>query len=410
MRIGVMCLASFGGSARIATQLAVQLAKRGHRVHLFSRTIPFGDKSYTNGVTWHTVTPDREAHIHPARLYTDWSAQDLQVFLSRVLDVIATEGLDVLHFHYAVPFAFIAAEVKRRLGRAAPLLIGTLHGTDVSIHGRDPVKGPQLAQTLRDVDQLTTVSNSHARLATDLFGLSTRPHVIPNFVDLSRFQPLKPHAPIAGGAGEERPLLSGREGGQVIPRIAHVSNFRPVKDPQSVARIFLGIREQMEAELWLIGEGPEMDGVKSILGGSRFEKDVRYWRLQHDVAWLLAQTDLLLMTSLSESFCLAALEAMACGVPVLATNVGGLPEVVRHGETGFLFPVGEHDLAARLALNLLSDRDRHQAMSEAAARHADRFGYEQIVPAYEDLYRRLLAHDSRRIPFPASIAPQRVYA
>jgi glycosyltransferase involved in cell wall biosynthesis len=116
------------------------------------------------------------------------------------------------------------------------------------------------------------------------------------------------------------------------------------------------------------------------------------------------------MTSLSESFCLAALEAMACGVPVLATNVGGLPEVVIHGETGFLFPVGEHDLAARLALNLLSDQGRHQTMSQAAARRAARFGYEQIVPAYEDLYRRLLAHDSRRIPFPASIAPQRVYA
>jgi glycosyltransferase involved in cell wall biosynthesis len=267
MRIGVMSLASFGGSARIATQLAVQLAKRGHRVHLFSRTTPFGDKSHANGVTWHTVTPDREAHIHPARLYTDWSAQDLQVFLSRVLDVIATEGLDVLHFHYAVPFALIAAEVKRRLGRAAPLLIGTLHGTDVSIHGRDPVKGPQLAQTLRDVDQLTTVSDSHARLATDVFGLSTRPQVIPNFVDLSRFQPLKPHAPIAGGAGEERPPLSRREGGQVIPRIAHVSNFRPVKDPQSVARIFLGIREHMEAELWLIGEGPEMGGCSTMWPG-----------------------------------------------------------------------------------------------------------------------------------------------
>jgi N-acetyl-alpha-D-glucosaminyl L-malate synthase BshA len=410
MRIGVMCLASFGGSARIATQLAVQLTKRGHTVHLFSRNIPFGDKSHTNGMTWHTVTPDREAHLHPASLHTDWSAQDLHIFLSRVLDVIAVEGLDVLHFHYAVPFAFVAAEVKRRLGRAAPLLIGTLHGTDVSKHGRDPVKGPPLAQALRDVDQLTTVSNSHARLATDLFGLTTRPQVIPNFVDLSRFQPLKPNAPIAGGSGEESPLVSGSGGGRAIPRIAHVSNFRPVKDPQSMARIFLDIREQMEAELWLIGDGPEMDAVKSIFEGSRFEKDVRYWRLRHDVAWLLAQTDLLLMTSLSESFCLAALEAMACGVPVLATKVGGLPEVVAHGETGFLFPVGEHDLAARLALSLLSDQARHQAMSEAASRHAAQFGFEQIVPVYEDLYQRLLAHDSHRIPFPARVAPQRVYA
>ena len=414
MRIGIMCLASFGGSARIATQLAVQLAQRGHKVHLFSRTTPFGDKSHTNGVTWHTVTPDREAHIHPARLYTDWSAEDFQVFLSRVLSVIAREGLDVLHFHYAVPFAFLAAEVRRHLGWTAPLLIGTLHGTDVSVHGRDPIKGPQLAQSLCDVDQLTTVSKSHACLASDVFGLSTRPEVIPNFVDLSRFRPLKHLASTADRAGEERLPLSHYEEGKVIlrpkPRIAHVSNFRPVKDSRSMARIFLGIREQMEAELWLIGEGPEMDAVKSIFRQSRYGKDVRCWGLQHDVAWLLAQTDLLLMTSLSESFCLAALEAMACGVPVLATDVGGLPEVVMQGETGFLFPVGDHDLAVRLAVNLLSDRSRHQAMGEAAVRHAARFGYEQIVPVYEDLYRKLLARDSPRIPHLVSIATQHTYA
>jgi glycosyltransferase involved in cell wall biosynthesis len=177
-----------------------------------------------------------------------------------------------------------------------------------------------------------------------------------------------------------------------------------------MARIFLGIREQMETELWLIGEGPEMDAVRSILGQSRFEKDVHYWGLRHNVAWLLAQTDLLLMTSLSESFCLAALEAMACGVPVLATNVGGLPEVVIQRETGFLFPVGNYDLAVSLALKLLSDQNRHQVMSEAAARQAARYGYEQIVPAYEELYREQLARDSHRIPHLVSIAPQNAYA
>jgi N-acetyl-alpha-D-glucosaminyl L-malate synthase BshA len=388
MRIGIMCLASFGGSARIATQLAVQLAQRRHRVHLFARTPPFGDKNHADGVTLHTITPDREADIHPARLYTDWSAEDFQTFLSRVLDVIATEGLDVLHFHYAVPFAFLAAEVKRRLGWAAPLLIGTLHGTDVSVYGRDPIKGPQLAQTLRDIDELTTVSGSHACLASEVFGLSTQPKVIPNFVDLSRF---RPHAP-----SRLPPLVRGRvgEGVRPRPRIAHVSNFRPVKDSQSMARIFLSIREQMEAELWLIGEGPELDTVRSILQQNGAEKDVRYWGLRHDVARLLAQTDLLLMTSLSESFCLAALEAMACGVPVLATKVGGLPEVMVQGETGFLFPVGDHNLAVRLAVDLLSDQARHRAMSEAAARHAARFGYEQIVPEYECLYSKLLSRNS----------------
>jgi L-malate glycosyltransferase len=399
MRIGIMCLASLGGSARIATQLAIQLAQRGHRVHLFARNTPFGVWEHPNGVLLHTVTPNLEAEIHPAKLYTDWSANDSEAFLSNILNVIAVEGLDVLHFHYAVPLAFLAAEVKHRLGWASPLLIGTLHGTDVSIYGRDPNEGPKLTEALYGIDALTTVSDSHASLATDVLGLSTRPILIPNFVDLSRFHPIQTQPSMRKRIKKECiQFPSYKQSTQTSlsskPRIAHVSNFRAVKDPQSMARIFVGIREQMEAELWLIGDGPEMAPVKSILQQSGFDRDVRYWNMQCDVADLLAQTDLLLMTSLSESFCLAALEAMACGVPVLATDVGGLPEVVVRGETGFLFPVGNHDLAVRLAVNLLTDRDQHQAMSAAATRHAAYFRDERIVPAYESLYRELLLRKS----------------
>jgi N-acetyl-alpha-D-glucosaminyl L-malate synthase BshA len=368
-------------------------------VHLFARTPPFGHQNYAKDVTLHTVTAKREADIHPARLYTNWSEEDFEIFLSNILDVIAVEGLDVLHFHYAVPFAFLAVEVKHRLGLAAPWLVGTLHGTDVSEYGRDPIKGNHLAQALNEVDMLSTVSDSHASLATDVFGLSTRPVVIPNFVDLSIFRPSQPLASLAGRRGEEHipfPFQESdwRANRHTRPRIAHVSNFRPVKDPQSMARIFLGIREQISAELWLIGDGPEMDVVRTILGQSRFEKDVRYWKLQHDVGSLLAQTDLLLMTSLSESFCLAALEAMACGVPVLSTDVGGLSELVVRGETGYLFPVGEQDLAIDLAVNLLSDKKQYRAMSLAAAHHATNFGIECIVPEYEHLYQRQLGSKS----------------
>jgi len=377
MRIGILCLASFGGSARVATQLAVKLSQRGHRVHLFARTAPFGILHHADGIQLHIVKRNMETGVNPARLDTEWTSDDYEAFLSNILDVIGDEGLDILNFHYAVPLAFLAAEVKRRLGWAAPLLIGTLHGTDVSKYGRDPVKNFQLTQVLSNIDALTTVSDNHALLATELFGLFSPPIVIPNFVDLSEFRPLHAHLSTATRLHPK-------------PRIAHVSNFRAVKDPQSMARIFLGIREQMEAELWLIGDGPEMEAVRSILEPSGFGEDVRYWNLQGNVADLLAQTDLLLMTSLSESFCLAALEAMACGVPVLATNVGGLPEVVLHEETGFLFPVGDCDMAVRLAVELLSNRDQHEAMSKAAVCRAASFVDDRIVPIYEDLYRRLL--------------------
>ena len=164
MRIGLMCLSSFGGSTRIATQLAVELAHRQHAVHLFTRTPPFDDGHCGNGhLILHTVAPMREVDLHPARLYVDWSAEDYQLYLTRVLDCIATAGLDVLHFHYGVPFAFLAAEVRAQLGWATPLLVGTLHGTDVSLYGRDPVTAPRLGQALRSLDGLTTVSNSHAQ-------------------------------------------------------------------------------------------------------------------------------------------------------------------------------------------------------------------------------------------------------
>jgi N-acetyl-alpha-D-glucosaminyl L-malate synthase BshA len=388
MNIGIMCHSSFGGSARIATELAAELARRGHTVHLFTYTTPFGRWDHASRVRLHQAAVDGESDIHPAILYTDWSVQECEALVSQILHVIAAEGLDVLHFHYAVPFAFLAEEVKRRLGRAAPVLIGTLHGTDVSSYGQDPVKGRALAATLENLDRLTTVSASYAHLASQVFGLSTYPAVIPNFVDLSRFRP-QTHSRL------EPNMLFMRSSSGCKVKIIHVSNFRPVKDPQSAAHIFLGIREKIEAEFWLVGDGPEMGAMKTIFAQNGREQDVRFWGLRRDVAPILAQAHLLLMTSLFESFCLAALEAMACGLPVLATNVGGLAEVVVDGLTGFLFPVGDPASAVDLAVGLLSDPVRHQTMGEAAAIRARKFGQKRIVTTYEKLYSRLLCNRSQ---------------
>ena len=372
MRIGMMCHASFGGSARIGIELASALAGRGHRVHLFTRTTPLGGWDRSNGVILHTLLPDATDTLHPATLHTDWSERDLQRYTEDILRVIADERLDVLHFHYAVPFAYVAQNVRRCLGDAAPRLVGTLHGTDVTRFGKDPAVVPKLAAALRCNDVLTTVSHSHARLAASVFSLPSRPRVASNFIDLARFKPCPETSPTSKMA---RPY-----------RIVHVSNFRPVKDAPSVARIFLGIRERLEAELWLVGSGEDLPAVRELLDRSDYAGDVCYAGLQRDVAPFLRGADLLLVTSLYESFCLVALEAMACGVPVLATHVGGVPEVVMQGRTGLLFPLGDNAEAVDLAVDLLTDRVRHGAMRQAAIRRASGFGVEQGVRAYEALY------------------------
>jgi len=372
MKIGIMCHSSCGGSTRVATELAKELSRRGHRVHLFTQQVPFGYCNSTNGVVLHTITSGHNNNHHPAYLYTSWTNEEIDAFKTRVLEVAITDKLDVLHFHYAFPFGFVAAEIKQRLRQAAPLLVGTLHGTDVSVYGNDPVKGPKLAQALSHMDLLTTVSVNHARLSADVFGLPKQPEVVSNFVDLLKFRP--------------RTNKKLHSTPRSRPKIAHISNFRPVKDPRSMAHIFLDIRKQIDSELWLIGDGPEMETVKTIFKDSEFENDVTYWGIQKQVVPILAQANLLLVTSLYESFGLAALEAMACGVPVIAPKVGGIPEVVVDGKTGFLYPADKHSHAVNIAVKLLSDPDIRNKTIDEAILHSHNFDINNVVSKYEDFY------------------------
>lgn len=372
MKIGIMCHSSCGGSARVATELAVELSMRGHSVHLFSQSVPFGYRNSTHNVVLHTTALKYKNNHHPAYLYTSWTDNEIEAFKRRVLKVNATNELDILHFHYAVPFCFIAAEIKQCLRQAAPLLVGTLHGTDVSVYGNDPVNGPKLSQALHHMDLLTTVSADLARLSADTFKLLKPPEVVSNFVDLLKF---RPHL------NEQLNSTSWSR-----PRIAHVSNFRPVKNPKYMAQLFVEIRKQIDSELWLVGDGPEMKAVKTILKDSEFQNDITYWKIQEEVAPILVQTDLLLLTSLYESFSLAALEAMACGVPVLAPKVGGIPEVVVDGKTGFLYPAGGHSQAVKYAVRLLSNLEIRKTMKNRAILHSHNFDINKVVSVYEGLY------------------------
>mgnify|MGYP005619807553 CR=1 FL=1 len=372
----MMCHASMGGSARIAVELASTLALRGHEVHLFARTTPFFSCRVSRNLTLHTVREDNGDH-HPADLLLAWPRGELESYVKMVLKVIEEEALALLHFHYGFPFAFVAAEVRRRRGDAGPVLIGTLHGTDVTCCG-DAVKQAQMMRWLKDVDELTTVSKSHAQLATGLLALSTPPRVIPNFIDLTEFQ------------------AQPREVPRSRPRIVHISNFRPVKNIQRLAQLYLQIKEQLDAELWLIGDGPEIASLRAALHSHGLERDITYWGIQHHVAPILQQTDLLLLTSAYESFSMVALEAMACGVPVLAPRVGGIPEVVVDGETGYLYPATEPSTAVERAIRLLSDPQLLLQLKRMARTHAGNFDKEKTISNYERLYQHCVERRTQK--------------
>lgn len=372
MRIGLICHAGFGGSAKVAVGLAGQMAEAGHRVHVFCRRNAAFLEELPLAVSAHLV--EGAAPYSRDRLDLAWPAADLNDLTSLIVDVARTEGLDVLHVHYALPFALAAAGLRTVLGDLCPRLIATLHGTDVSVYGRDPMLGPQLDGALRSLDALTTVSTSHAQLARQVFGWTRPPEVIPNFVDLTRW---RPHH-----AGRVRPRR---------PRIAHVSNFRPVKATESVARVFLTVRHRMASTLWLIGDGADMAAVDEILDDGGVNEDIRHFGLRPDVHRILPRADLLLMTSRSESFCLAALEAQACGVPVVAPRVGGIPEVVDDGVTGDLFDPGDEEAASAAVLSILQDPERAALLAKRGVERAGMFASDKVALRYLALYRRVVA-------------------
>jgi N-acetyl-alpha-D-glucosaminyl L-malate synthase BshA len=335
-----------------------------------ARRPPVADWLKGSGVSVHTLSSaaDRGPQVG---LKVNWSNEERAEFCSLVARVVRIQHLQVLHAHYAVPFAHLVASVARRLGPSAPATIATLHGTDVSVHGRQPAERMLLTESLQALSAVTTVSNDHARLARHLLALAETPVVVPNFVDVTRFKPA--HSPHPGR-----------------PRIVHVSNFRGVKDPRSLAHVFLAVRERIDAELWLVGDGPALPALRTMLSEAEAADAVRFLGATTDVAAILQKADLLLMTSVVESFCLVAAEAMACGLPVVATRVGGLAEVVHDGTTGHLFPVGAHDATADAVVELLARPSLRRSIGSAARRQAARFGCHRIVPLYETLYRDLV--------------------
>ncbi len=372
--IGIVCHASCGGSTRVALDLGECLASRGRQVHLFSRHRPYGWKA-ESGLAPHFAFNESGAGFDPSLLHTEWSETELSRLVTEILAVCRDPGLDLLHIHYLVPFARLAPMLRARLGLRCPALIGTLHGTDVSIFGRREDTAGWLREALGAFDVLTTVSDSHAKLAKHLFGLRHRPITISNFLPPGRFGSRLGSPAVPGG----RPA-----------RIVHISNLRPVKNVAALCEVYSHIRQNIDAELWIVGEGKGGGDIAHAARAGGWLGEVSFFGALESSREILEQCDLMVITSREESFSLLVLEAMAAGVPTAGFAVGGLPEVVGRSGAAVLKPFGQCMELALEAVEIIRDRERYARMSRAGFERAAEFSDTAIVPLYERLYRDTL--------------------
>ncbi len=370
VRIGITCYPTYGGSGALATELGIALASRGHEVHFITYQQPFRLPSFLPRIYFHEVDVGR----YPLFEYPPY---DLALAV-RMHEVVRDHKLDLLHVHYAIPHAtsgWIAQEMLRSAGGDL-VLVTTLHGTDITIVGQDPSFHAITKFSIERSDRITAVSSYLRDETVRAFGCTgCDVEVIPNFVDPTVYDRGK-YAPVI-----QSELPAG------VPVLMHISNFRPVKRVRDVVRTFARVRAAMPSALVMVGDGPDRVFAEEEARTLGVESDVHFLGRLNSVASLLASADLFLLPSETESFGLSALEALASGVPVIASDAGGLPEVVRHGETGALHPIGDVDAMAHSAIALLSDREGWSAASARAAADArERYSLDAIVSQYERLY------------------------
>ncbi len=377
MNIGIVCYASIGGSGVIASELGKTLAARGHRVHILSSDTPFRLADYQPGLSFHRVqTPTYPLFREP---------QYVLSLANKIVQVARAERLDIIHAHYAIPHA-TAAYLARQILASSPLhrvptkVITTLHGTDITLLGSDPSYSETVAFCIQQSDGVTAVSESLKADTRRELGVDCEIRVIPNFLDCSVHRRINV------------PDLRSRFAPEDQKVVIHVSNFRPVKRVVEVVEVFARIRRDVCARLLMVGDGPDMGEAVQRARTLGVTDDVLFLGEQDQVFPLLSISDLFLLPSAQESFGLAALEAMACEVPVIASRVGGLPEVIAHDENGFLHAPDDLDGMARSGVMLLTDDRLHRRVAGAARRTVhQRFCDVKIVPVYEAYYQEILA-------------------
>jgi len=383
MRIGITCYPTYGGSGVVATELGIELAALGHEVHFISYSQPFRLNGREEGTFYHEV---------PVSSYPlfEFPPYDLAL-ASRMAEVAEYYSLDLLHVHYAIPHsvsALLARQMLAAHGRRLPF-ITTLHGTDITLVGLDRSYLPIIRYAIQESDGVTSISNYLRDKTIEDFGITRSIETITNFVNCDVYKPLKDDL-------QREQLCRRRRLAEPHESILiHLSNFRPVKRVTDAVKIFALVAKQRPAQLLLIGDGPDRSVAEWLAHDLGIHSRVHFLGKQERVGELLSLADLLLMPSELESFGLAALEAMACKVPSIATRVGGVPELIDDGVTGLLFPVGDIEAMAGGALSLLNDPPRLEAMRQAARKNAQqRFCADLVVPQYVHFYEQVLANAS----------------
>ncbi len=370
MKIGITCYPTFGGSGVVATELGHELARRGHDVHFITYAMPSRLNVFAERVAYHEVSV-------PSYPLFQYAPYDLAL-ATRMGDVATHVGLDLIHVHYALPHAISAHLAREMLAPRRLGLVTTLHGTDVTIVGQDRSYLPITRFGIEKSDAVTAVSEHLKRVTIDVFAPKREIEVVPNFIDPERWTPESPLACRLVPAGQKVLL--------------HVSNFRPVKRVLDVVEIFDRLRQRVPATLVMIGDGPDRPAAEALCREKGIAPYVSFLGNMPALEAVMPAADLYLLPSNSESFGLSALEAQACGVPVLGYAVGGLPEVVVDGETGFLRGVGDVGGLADAGASLLQDPTRYEAMARASRERAIRlFHADAIVSLYVALYERVLA-------------------
>ncbi|MDX2269112.1 MAG: N-acetyl-alpha-D-glucosaminyl L-malate synthase BshA [Bryobacter sp.] len=364
MRIGITCYPTYGGSGIVATELGLELANRGHEIHFitYANPIRLGERP---DIRYHEV----EVSTYPLFQYPPYCL----ALASRMAEVATQYNLDLLHVHYAIPHSVSAMLARGMVAKERRLpIVTTLHGTDITLVGMDPSYFGITKYSIEQSDAVTAISHHLRQHTEEVFGITQPIDVIHNFVNLEVYQPRSSRPP-------------GR------PRLIHLSNFRPVKRPLDCVRILAAVRAQVDAELWMVGDGPERGPAERLACELGLKEHIQFLGKRNDVPALLQQADILLMPSEMESFGLAALEAMSSGVVPIGTRVGGVPELITDGVDGFLCAVGDISAMAEKIIFLLQDLEVCMKFGIRARNTAEnRFSTRRLIPIYESLYARLL--------------------